>query len=180
MRRHASSYFQVLPQKMLAHIALAQQAPAPWSCGLKLWGFPKTPCATTHVDVPMIVTLPRWGRVLIVGVGELAVRPTWWLSFRAGDEFTVHFPKKGGTSSQRAGLSSASSRASGVLNRTSGSHEVCLVLLEIMTVGKAPRSPQPARTPTTFSHKHHPIASHPPIDTDHLKEHAHAQQYRYP
>jgi hypothetical protein len=49
------------------------------------------------VDELMIVVFPRQCRVSIAGVGELAIRPMWWLSFRAGDEFTVHFPKKGGS-----------------------------------------------------------------------------------
>ena len=29
--------------------------------------------------------------------GEFTIRPLGWLSFRAGDDFTVHFSKKGGS-----------------------------------------------------------------------------------
>jgi hypothetical protein len=97
MRRHASSYFPVLPQKILAQIALAEQDRAPWAGGLKLWDFPKMPCATRHVDEPMIVVFPGQCRVSIAGVAELAIRPMWWLSFRAGDESIVHFSEKGGS-----------------------------------------------------------------------------------
>jgi hypothetical protein len=42
-----------------------------------------------------------------------------------------------------AGLSSASWRANDGPNRTSGSHEICFVILEIMTVEQATGSPQP-------------------------------------
>jgi hypothetical protein len=49
------------------------------------------------VGEPMIVVFPRQCRVSIAGVGELVIRPMWWLSFRADDEFTVHFSKKGGS-----------------------------------------------------------------------------------
>jgi hypothetical protein len=50
-----------------------------------------------YVDQPMLVVVHRQCRVSMAGVGELADRPMWWLSFRAGDEFTVHFWKKGGS-----------------------------------------------------------------------------------
>jgi hypothetical protein len=45
----------------------------------------------------MIVVFPRQCRVSNAGVGERAMRPIWWLSFRTADEFTVHFSKKGGS-----------------------------------------------------------------------------------
>jgi hypothetical protein len=95
MRRHASSYLPVLPQKIVARVALDEQDRAPWCCGLKLWDFPKTMSATVLVDEPMVIVFPRHCRVSVAGVGELAVRPMSWLSFRAGDEFSVHFSEKG-------------------------------------------------------------------------------------
>jgi hypothetical protein len=97
MRRHASSYFPVFPQKILAQIALDEQDRDPWACWLNLWDFPKTPCATVHVDEPMIVVFPRQCRISIAGMAELAVRPMWRLSFRTDDQFTVHFSNKDGS-----------------------------------------------------------------------------------
>jgi hypothetical protein len=58
---------------------------------------PNAPSVTKHVDEPIIVVFPRRCRVSIAGVGEPAIRPLWWLSFRAGDDLTVHFSKKGGS-----------------------------------------------------------------------------------
>jgi hypothetical protein len=49
------------------------------------------------VSEPIIVVFPGQGRVSIAGVEELAIRPLWWLSFRAGDDLTVHFSKEGGS-----------------------------------------------------------------------------------
>jgi hypothetical protein len=49
------------------------------------------------VAEPIIVVFPGQCRVSIAGVGELRNRPLWWLSFRAGDEFTVYFSMKGGS-----------------------------------------------------------------------------------
>jgi hypothetical protein len=97
MRRHASSCFPVLPQRILAQIALDEVDRAPWASRLEVCNFPNTLWMTKHVDESIIVVFPGQCRVSIAGVGELAIRPLWWLSFRAGDDFTVHFSKKGGS-----------------------------------------------------------------------------------
>jgi hypothetical protein len=51
------------------------------------------PSVTKHANEPILVVLPAQCRVSIAGAGELTIRPLWWLSFRAGNDLTVHFPK---------------------------------------------------------------------------------------
>jgi hypothetical protein len=95
MRRHRPSYFPVLPEKILPQVAFDEEDRAPWASRLEVCSSPNAPSVTKHVDEPMIVVYPGQCRVSIPGVGELAIRPMWWWSFRAGDDFTVHFSKKG-------------------------------------------------------------------------------------
>jgi hypothetical protein len=64
---------------------------------LEVCNCPNVPSVTKHVDEPIIVVFPGQCRVSIAGVEELAIRPLWWLSSRASDDFTVHFSKKGGS-----------------------------------------------------------------------------------
>jgi hypothetical protein len=94
MRRQASSYFPVLPQKILAQVALDDEDRAPWASRLEVCNSPNVPSVTKHVDEPIIVVFSGQCRVSIAGAGELTIRPLWWLSFRAGDDLTVHFSKK--------------------------------------------------------------------------------------
>jgi hypothetical protein len=83
---------------VLEQVDLAEEARASWASGVTFHDFPNTPWATLRVNDPMIVVFPVQCRVSVENVGELAMRRLWWLSFRAGDEFTVKFSRRGGRS----------------------------------------------------------------------------------
>jgi hypothetical protein len=79
---------------VLEQVDLAEEARASWASGVTLYDFPNTPWA--NLNDPMIVVFPVKCRVSVEDVGELTMRPLWWPSCRAGDEFTVEFSGKDG------------------------------------------------------------------------------------
>jgi hypothetical protein len=81
---------------VLEQADLPEEARAPWASAVTLYDFPNIPWTTIHVNASIIVVFLVQCRVSIDEVGELAMRPLWWLSFRSGDEFTVKFSRKGG------------------------------------------------------------------------------------